>query len=235
MKPLVALAALALAAVLICRWGAGYPAGGRPGTCPTSYWWSRALGTRAHNHAPAIIVSRFRFQHLRPLRSWQDVPGLRDYIEWADRPEAAGFRSGFVTANVSANDLILLRLPAAAVESPAPVYRDPIGYAVLDPGRAGWVRIPVTLLVVQSPVPVLPPGLPVKPVPVLEAAVAAGDSTVVVYGDSLKGDRVRIYSRLGEGKVLYDSPFQINARVRSLDQVSVEVDGVRSDWIEVQR
>jgi hypothetical protein len=200
-----------------------------------SYWWNRALGKSARNAGPAILVSRFRFQRLRPLKSWQDVPGLRDYVEWADRAEAAGFRDGAVIANISVNDMILLRMPAASVECAVPVYRDPIGFAVLDPGRAGWVRIPVTLLVAQAPVPALAPGLPVQPVPVLQAVVAADGVTVVAYGDALMGSRVRIFSRAGEGAVLYDSPSQINGRVRSLDQVSVEVDGIRSEWAEVRR
>jgi hypothetical protein len=199
------------------------------------YWWARALGRNAHNPATAILVSRFRFERLRPLKSWHDEAALRDYVEWADRPEAAGFRNGVVTAKVSANDLILLRVPAAKIETAAHLYRDPIGFAVLDPGRTGWVRIPVTLLVAQTPVPTLPPGLPSKPVPALEAAVAAGDHTVVVYGRGLKGESVKVYSRAGAGQVVYDSALQLNARVPSLDEVAVEVNGMRSDWIEVQR
>ncbi len=227
----MALAALGAAqAVRQIPQTAGLP----PVSEEAAYWWSRALGTAARSPAKALLVSRFRFQRLRPFRSWQDLSALRDYVEWSDRAEAAGFENNVVAADVSANDLILLRIPASSVKASVPVHRDPVGYAVLDPGRAGKVRIPVTLLPVKSPLPALPPGLPVAPVPFIQAAVRSGPSLVVLYGAALAGRQVTIFSRRGPGKILYAGANQINATVPSLDQVSVEVDGLRSDWVQVQ-
>ena len=199
-----------------------------------AYWWARAVGEKARNPSKAILVSRFRFQRLRQFRSWQDLQALRDYVEWADRPEAADFQDNEVVADVSANDLILVRLPAAGVKASVPIYRDPIGYAVLDPGRSGRVRISLTMPAVQGTIPALPADLPLGPVPLINAAVRSGPSIVTLYGEALSGRKVKVYSRRGEGEVLYSSPNQINAKVPSLDRVSVEVDGLRSDWVEVE-
>lgn len=198
------------------------------------YWWERAVGTTARNPAQALIVSRRQFQRLRALRSWQDFSALRDYVEWADRAEAAGFDGREVVTDVSANDLVLLRVPYASVRASVKVRRDPLGYAVLDPGRVGAARILVTITPSRASIPDLPAGLPSAPVPMINMAVREG-SIVAVYGQALAGRRVRVFSRQGEGQIVYSAPNQINARVPSVDGVMVEVDGMRSDWAEVQR
>lgn len=210
-----------------------------------AYWWSRALGVTARNPSRAILVSRWRFARLRPFRSWQDFGALRAYVEFADRPEAVGLRDNIVTANVSRSDLILLRIPAARVKAPVNqsagvgrvpvvVRADPIGYAVLDPRRTGPVRITLQLRPNGAHVPALSLALPVAPVPFVEAALREGASVVVLYGLALTGRRIRVFSRRGEGTVLYSSYAQLNSRLPSLDEVAVEIDGLRSDWTPVQ-
>lgn len=209
-----------------------------PGFPPLSkqaaYWWARALGNKARNPAKAILVSRVGFRRLRSFRSWQDMGALRDYVEWADRAEAVGFRQNVVIADVGIYDLILLRVPAASVKAPVPVYRDPIGYAVLQPPRIGRVRIPVTLSASPAPVPAFRTDLPVNPIPLISAAVRDGE-LVSIFGEALSGRVIKVFSRRGAGEVLYASPTQVNVRVPSIDEVSIEVDGLRSDWSEVRR
>ncbi len=230
------------------------------------YWWARAVGTTARNPAHALVVSRHQFENLRALRSWQDLSALRDYVEWADRAEAAGVSDSQVIADVSTNDLVLLRVPFNSVTASVKVLRDPIGYAVLDPrgegslacpaanekgpkvqgskgprvdtseaGSAGNKRICLKLAPTTATIPDLPAGLPLAPVPLINAAVRAGPEAVTVYGASLAGSRVRIFSRKGEGKILYAGANQINASVPSVDEVCVEIDGLKSDWAEVQK
>ncbi len=156
-------------------------------------------------------------------------------MDWADRPESAGYDGKEVVADVSANDLILLRVPAAGVKAAAPVRSDPIGFAVLDPGRTGRVRIPVTIIPGRGSVPALPRNLPAAPIPVINAVVHSGKNHVVIYGAWFAGRKVRVLSRGGEGRLIHVSANQVNAVVPSVDQVAVEVDGLRSDWAEVQR
>lgn len=200
-----------------------------------AYWWARAIGVKSRNRAPALLVSRAQFARLRPFRSWQDLGALRDYVQWADRPEAAGFTGDELVADVSGNDLILLRVPALAVKASVPVKSDPLGYAVLDPGRTGLVRIRVALSPAKQPVPDLPDDLPPASVPLITAAVRASPSLVTIYGEALAGKHVKVFTRKGPAEVLYAGANQINAKVRSIDEVAVEVDGLRSDWAEVQQ
>lgn len=228
----IALAASIAAALLVGPRSPAPPSAPPAATRELEYWWARAVGAQVHNPSPAVLVSRFRFERLEPLRGLDDLARLRAYVEWADRPEAAAFHHGVLEADVSANDLILLRLPSAAVRAPVPVSRDPIGYAVLDPRRTGRVRIPITLLAVQTAVPALPPA---PPRPTVHAAVAAASSTVVIYGEALGGGRIRVFSRKGEGRVLYAGPHQVNASVPSLDAVRIESGGFSSPWVEVRR
>ena len=197
--------------------------------------WKRAVGARARNRSAALLVSRSGFARLRAFRSWQDLAALRDYLDWADRPEAVGLDGSTITAHVSANDLILLRLPAEAVRASVRVLRDPIGYAVIDPPGAGWVRIDVEHSATAARVPDFPADFPTRAVPVIDAAVLAAPDIVTLYGDALEGKQVKVIAGSAEGELLYVSRKQINARVPAGSRrVAVEVDGMRSDWAEVE-
>jgi len=197
--------------------------------------WQRALGLTARNPAPAILVSRYQFEHLRPLRSWQDLERLREYVEWADRAEGVGFSGLEIDADTAPGDLILLRLPRTSVLAGGTLMADPAGFAVLAPPRSGRQRIPVAQVVSQVPLPTLPPGFPVRPVPVIRAVVVRSADIVDVYGEAFAGSRVLAFSSGGQARVLYAGPNQINLQVESLDRVAIEVDGLRSDWCEVSR
>jgi hypothetical protein len=197
--------------------------------------WQRALGLAARNSRPAILVSRYQFEHLQPLRSWQDMERLRDYVEWADRAESVGFDGTHVDADVSTGDLILLRLPRASIFAPGVAMRDPAGFTVLPVARNGRQRIPAMEVVSQVPVPTLPPNLPSRTVPVIRAVVARSTTIVEVYGEGFAGSTVRAFSNHGEARVVYAAANQINVVVSSLDRVAVDIDGFRSDWREVRR
>jgi hypothetical protein len=197
--------------------------------------WQRALGLTARNPGPAILVSRYQFEHLQPLRSWQDMERLRDYVEWADRAESVGFDGTRVDADASTGDLILLRLPRTSISARGAAMRDPIGFAVLPVARNGRQRIPAMEVVSQVPVPTLPPNLTTRLVPVIRAVVVRSTDIVEVYGEGFAGAAVRAFSSLGEARVVYAGANQLNVVVASLDRVAVEIDGFRSDWYEVRR
>ncbi len=90
---------------------------------------------------PAVLVSRQRFDELKPIRGLFDLEGLERYLSWAMRPEAVGFeRDGDrirVHADSGPDDLILVRVAArdwlldADSNSSYPA-SDPLGFAVLD-------------------------------------------------------------------------------------------------------
>jgi hypothetical protein len=197
--------------------------------------WQRALGLTTRNPGPAILVSRYQFEHLRPLRSWQDMERLREYVEWADRAESVGFDGTRVDADVSTGDLILLRLPRTSISARGAAMCDPIGFAVLPVARNGRQRIPAMEVVSQVPVPTLPPNLTTRLVPVIRAVVVRSTDIVEVYGEGFAGAAVRAFSSLGEARVVHAGANQINVVVASLDRVAVDIDGFRSDWYEVRR
>jgi hypothetical protein len=197
--------------------------------------WQRALGLTARNPAPAILVSRYQFEHLQPLRSWQDIERLRDYVAWADRAERVGFDGTEVDADVSTGDLILLRLPRTGIFARGAAMRDPIGFAVLSTPRNGRQRIPVATVVAQVPFPTLAPNLATRTLPVIGAAVARSNTIVEVYGAGFAGSAIRAFSNGGEARVVYAGANQINLEVSALDRVAVEIDGFRSGWCEVRR
>jgi len=197
--------------------------------------WQRALGLTARNPAPAILVSRYQFEHLRPLRSWQDMERLRNYVEWADRAESVGFNGTEVDADASTGDLILLRLPRSRVLVRGGAVRDPIGFTVLPVKRDGRQRIPAVQAVSQVPVPTLALNFPRRLMPVIHAVVPRSMTIVEIYGEGFSGSRIRVFSEDSEAQVLYAGAYQINAAVAALDRVAVEVDGLRSDWCEVRR
>jgi len=197
--------------------------------------WQRALGLTARNQSPAILVSRYQFEQLQPLRSWQDMERLRDYVEWADRAESVGFDGTDVDADASTGDLILLRLPRAGILAHGGAMRDPIGFTVLPVERDGRQRIPAMQAVSQVPVPTLAPSLTARIVPVIHAVVPRSATIVEIYGEGFSGSRIRAFSEGGEAQVLYAGANQINAAVAALDRVAVEVDGFRSGWCEVRQ
>ncbi len=234
-----ALAALLLAAA------ARLSLGPAPHVAPRSPWppglsaeavqlWQRAMGLTARNPAPAVIVSRYQFEYLQPLRSWQDLERLRDYVDWADRAESVGFDGTEVDADVSTADLVLLRLPRASILAPGGAARDPIGFTVLPVARNGRQRIRAEEVVSQVPFPTLAPNLTTRRLPLIRAAVARSSTIVELYGEGFAGTVVRAFSNGGPARVIYAGANQINLEVSALDRVAVEVDGYRSDWCEVR-
>jgi hypothetical protein len=90
---------------------------------------------------PAALVSRERFETLKPIRGLFDVEGLERYLLWAIRPEAVGYERdrdrAVVRAHPAPNDLVLVRVRARDwVEDEASFSswpaQDPIGFSVLD-------------------------------------------------------------------------------------------------------
>jgi hypothetical protein len=190
--------------------------------------------------AAAVVVSRHQFQRLRRIRTREDVGRLREYVRWARRPVEAAFTGTEVTADVSEYDLILLRVPAEKVEAEAPVFRDAMGWAVIDPGIREWagrVRLQVQVRegAAREPVGVVVQKLPGRRPPHVSGAVRASGTIVEIYGEDLEGvGGVRVESRGGEARVLYRSARQINVDVRSVDEVRVVADGIGSDWVRVE-
>jgi hypothetical protein len=234
------LVALLLAAA---AWLSRSPA---PNVVPRASWppglsaeavqlWQRAIGLTARNQAPAIIVSRYQFEHLQPLRSWQDLERLRDYVEWADRAESVGFDGIEVDADASTGDLILLRLPRAGILAPSGAARDPIGFTVLSVAHDGRQHIRAAEMISQVPFPTLAPNLTTRPLPIIRAAVARSSTIVELYGEGFNGAAIRAFSNGGPARVVYAGANQINVVVSVLDRVAVEIDGFRSDWCEVGR
>lgn len=235
-----ALAALLLAAA------ARLSLGPAPQVAPRAPWppglsaeavqlWQRAIGLTARNQAPAVIVSRYQFEHLQPLRSWQDLERLRDYAEWADRAESVGFDGAEVDADVSTGDLILLRLPRTSILARGAAMRDPIGFTVLSVARDGRQHIRAAEVISQIPFPTLAPNLTTRPLPIIRAAVARSSTIVELYGEGFAGSAIRAFSNGGPARVVYAGANQINLVVSALDRVAVEIDGFRSDWCEVRR
>ena len=100
------------------------------------------------NPAEAVIVSRRQLDSLSPLLSIRDIEGLDAYRKWASRPESAGLQgssgAGFtVRANLTADDLILVRRPFGAgwlSEPAADVFADPIGFTLIAAKNEGAVE-----------------------------------------------------------------------------------------------
>jgi hypothetical protein len=88
---------------------------------------------------PAVLVSRERFETLKPVRGLFDVEGLERYLLWAMRPEAVGFeREGDqvkIGAEPGPDELVLVRVRASDwkdLQDSQPL-RDPLGFVVLRP------------------------------------------------------------------------------------------------------
>ena len=105
------------------------------------------------NPAQAVLVSRERWQDLKPIRGPLDVEGLEAYLSWAGRPEAVDLVwhdsvSAEIRADLGPADAILVRefaLPgwkavvqeASGSKKPLEVRQDPAGFIFLDPNETG--------------------------------------------------------------------------------------------------
>ncbi len=105
------------------------------------------------NPAQAVLVSRERWQDLKPIRGPLDVEGLEAYLSWAGRPEAIDLVwhdsvSAEIRADLGPADAILVRelaLPgwkalvqdASGGKKPLEVRQDPVGFIFLDPNTTG--------------------------------------------------------------------------------------------------
>jgi len=94
--------------------------------------------------AEAVLVSRSAFEQLPEIRGLLDLEAVEAYVLWSERPERVGLKrseAGIeIDADVAENNLILVRLPFAdgwAVDEPARLERDPIGYVLLRPEQTG--------------------------------------------------------------------------------------------------
>ncbi len=112
--------------------------------------------------AEAVLVSRYGWKHLAPLRGLLDIDGLIVYEAWASRPEAVGLErraDGVIVIHgeIGPDDLILVRQPIrkgwradlALIgtfdpdDSPdeVKIEADPLGFMVLGPLLSGRHRI----------------------------------------------------------------------------------------------
>jgi hypothetical protein len=191
------------------------------------------------NASPAILVSRYQGQRLPRFRSLYDRRALAAYVQWANRPEAAGFRwvsrrRAEVRADLGPDDVILVRRFAAGWAASVPTHRDPIGYLVLDPGRTGWVTITLTAPVFEPQ----PLAFPEHPVPEINPGgiVRFPNRVVTIYGHDLAGPagptRVLLDERPAE--VLWAGPYQVNTRLpAAAGQLVVDYAGSRTDPVEL--
>ncbi len=191
--------------------------------------------------AQALLVSRYQWRRLPALRSLYDRAALSAYVNWSNRPEAAGWRwtrsgTAEIRASLGPDDMILVRQnadggwTASADTGPVALRRDPIGYLVLDPGRPGPIAIhlarragirslfrpPVRRLPARS-IPAIDAdgiidGLAHTPPPVAPGAV------ISIFGSDLNGDAsrpgaTRVLVSGHPAEVLYAGENQINARL----------------------
>jgi hypothetical protein len=206
----------------------------------------------------AVLVSRYQWRNLPALRSVYDRPALAAYVEWANRPEGAGFRwlsgrEAEVQAEVGPDDMILVRQNAGTGWSariagePAVTHADPIGFLLLDPERTGPVTIRLRTpwragapaQFSEHAVPAIDPGGIVDGVRLTPPPFRPG-AVVTIYGSGLgQTGATRVLVAGQEAEVLYAAEAQVNARLpRELDpgavEVTVEVRGTRSNAVSVE-
>ncbi|HZS50951.1 MAG TPA: hypothetical protein VFA54_08840 [Bryobacterales bacterium] len=191
--------------------------------------------------AQALLVSRYQWRRLPALRSLYDRAALNAYVNWSNRPEAAGWRwtrsgTAEIRASLGPDDMILVRQnadggwTASADTGPVALFRDPIGYLVLDPGRPGPIFIQLARRTqIRSSFSHPPRRLPARIIPAIDPdgiidgvahtppPVAPG-SVISIFGSDLNGagsrlgsTRVLVSGRPAE--VLYAGDNQINARL----------------------
>jgi hypothetical protein len=191
------------------------------------------------NPSPAVLVSRYQWQRLPRFRSLHDRRALAAYVQWANRPEAAGFRwvsrrRAEVRADLGPDDMILVRRYAAGWTASVTTHQDPIGYLLLDPAETGWVTITLTAPVFEPQ----PAALPAHPVPEINPGgiVRLPDRIVTIYGHNLAGPagatRVLLDGRPAE--VLWAGEHQLNVRLpASTGRLVVDYGGSRTDPVEL--
>jgi hypothetical protein len=205
--------------------------------------WQRALGEGTKSPSPAVIVSKEQWDNLPPLRGWRDEKFLVAYLDWADRPEAAGFTeeqsAATIFADTGKHDWVLLRRPFGQFQCDAINRADPLGFTLIKPSP-GWNRIRLT----PSPKPGALEAfqarfaeLSIKPIPdiglVQLVSSASNGNVITIYGTGFEGGKIEVVSESGAGEILYASPTQINARVPSLTRVRVAVDGESTIWMPI--
>jgi hypothetical protein len=177
----------------------------------------RTYRVPVRNPAPALLVSRYHWKRLPRVQSLYDRRALQAYVQWANRPEAAGFRwtsrrTAEVRADLGPDDLILVRRFADGWRASAPMHRDPIGYLLLDPGAAG----PVTVTLTAPLFPVAPTVLPTHAAPYINpgGVLSFPEGIVTIYGQDLGGSGpTRVFAGGRPADVLWAGENQVNARL----------------------
>jgi hypothetical protein len=173
---------------------------------------------------PAVLVSRERFETLKPIRGLFDVEGLERYLVWAMRPEAVGFdRTGddiVIRADSGPDDLILARIRDAestAGDSIPPLAADPLGFAVLEPrGPGGFeARIRSAGLRHAENAPDDADYPRIAPEGVVDAASYtappfASGIRVAIFGERFRPNATAVYVDATAATVEYVSTTQIN-------------------------
>ncbi len=187
-----------------------------------------------HRPAAAVLVSRRQWRLLPRIRSLYDRASLEAYVNWADRPDAVGFRwlgprTAEVRAHVGPDDILLVRQTAAPGWTatldgqPLQCLKDPIGFLLLDLARQG----PTTVLL-QAPLrapreAILPLSTAVLPSINREGIVDGLRHTpppfhpgavITIFGTDLApGGSARVSVSGRPAEVLYASNDQVNARL----------------------
>jgi hypothetical protein len=218
----------------------------------------RVYQTPVHQAGLAVVVSRHQWQNLPRLRSVYDRPSLAAYVEWANRPEGAGFRwlgprEAEVRADLGPDDMILVRQNAAAGWTattrgqPVTTAADPIGYLLLDPRRTGPLTVSLRApwragsgaALPENAIPVLNADGIVDGIRLTPAPFAPG-TVVTIHGSGLgETPTTRVLVAGRQADVLYAGEAQINARLpvdlpAGTAEVVAEVGGVRSNGLTVE-
>jgi hypothetical protein len=185
---------------------------------------------------PAVLVSRERFETLKPVRGLFDVEGLERYLLWAMRPEAVGFERVAETFEVRArpgpDDLVLVRVRARGWEDHRKSFSvrlksDPIGYSVLDLADDRREVVPLRFLgahLIQSGPPPEPIALDDADYPrilsegVVEATAYAPPpfrpgANVSIFGERFEPEVAKALVDGAQCEITYASVGQINIRL----------------------
>jgi len=212
----------------------------------------RVYQVPVRNPSPAVLVSRYQWRRLPRVQSLYDRQGLAAYINWANRPEAAGFRwlsrrRAEVRADLGPEDMILVRRYADGWSASVPFRPDPIGYLLLDPQQTGpvtitmtapvftpaWRRLPEFAVPYVSPGGILD-GVSHRPPPFGQGAV------LTIYGQDLGATgRTRVLVGGRPAEVLWAGENQINLRLpeglpAGPASVVVAVEGAHSQPVSVE-
>jgi len=177
---------------------------------------ARLYQVPVRNPAPAVLVSRYQWSRLPRITSLYDRQALAAYVQWANRPEAAGFRfngrRGEVRADLGPDDMILVRRYARGWSASVPHHRDPIGFLLLDPPAAGPVTITLTAPVFSA----VPETLPAHQIPQIPPGgiVYFSNRIITIYGHDLGGaGRTRVLAAGRDAEILWAGEHQVNARL----------------------